>query len=171
METISPEYREMNRRLHQDMPEYGANGHRSAGVVAGIAEQIGTREVLDYGCGKGTLGVTLRARSFAVREFDPAIAGKDTPPEPADLVYCGDVAEHIEPEYLEAFLEDLRRVTRSVLILTVATRPAKKTLADGRNAHLIQEPLAWWLPLLTARFDMRQVVAIPSEFAFIGKAK
>jgi hypothetical protein len=32
--------------------------------------------------------------------------------------------------------------------------PAGKTLPDGRNAHLIQKPSSWWLPKLSAHFDV-----------------
>ena len=31
--TISEEYRELNRKLHEDKPGYGANGHRYAPLV------------------------------------------------------------------------------------------------------------------------------------------
>jgi hypothetical protein len=27
-------------------------------------------------------------------------------------------------------------------------------LVDGRNAHLIQQPPAWWLPRMMARFEL-----------------
>jgi 2-polyprenyl-3-methyl-5-hydroxy-6-metoxy-1,4-benzoquinol methylase len=170
--TISEEYRELNRRLHADKPRYGANGHKALGTVMNVLRAIGGGEVLDYGAGKGTLGTALNANGVVVHEYDPAIKGKDAPPEPADVVYCGDVAEHVEPEYLDAFLDELRRVTKKVLILTVATRPAVKTLADGRNAHLIVEPVEWWLPKITARFDVRELFA-PSggEFTIIGAPK
>jgi uncharacterized membrane protein YkvA (DUF1232 family) len=36
----------------------------------------------------------------------------------------------------------------------VYTGPAKKILSDGRNAHLIQEPIEWWLPRFGERFDL-----------------
>lgn len=171
MQTISENYRDMNRQLHRDKPDYGANGHRYAGMVLEFARVNEAKTILDYGCGKGTLGIALRANDYDVREYDPAIEGKDAPPEPADLVYCGDVAEHIEPEFLVAFLNDLKRVTGKSLILIVATRPAKKFLADGRNAHLIQKPVEWWLPMLTERFDLQYLHANPLEFTFIGVAK
>ena len=171
METLSEEYRDLNRKMHEAKPDYGANGHRNAGMVLRVCETARSREVLDYGCGKGTLGKVLSANGCTVSEYDPAIEGKEAPPEPADVVYCGDVAEHIEPEYLEAFLDDLARVTRKALILIVATRPAVKTLADGRNAHLIVEPVEWWLPKLRARFILTEALVSPQEFIFLGAAK
>lgn len=169
METISEDYRSLNEQLHASNPEYGANGHRNALLVRQVADLYNAESILDYGCGKGTLGAILRKQGYKVKEFDPAIKGKDNPPEPCDVVYCGDVAEHIEPEFVDAFLDDLHRVTDRALVLTVATRAAKKVLADGRNAHLIQEDICWWLPKLKERFVMNKVIADNGEFQFFGE--
>ena len=168
---ISPEYLKLNIDLHATNAGYGANGHRSAPLILMQASESGATTALDYGCGKGTLAPVLRANGLNTAEYDPAIPGKDQVPGPADLVYCGDVAEHIEPEYLDAFLDDLKRVTQGRLIIVVATRPAVKTLADGRNAHLIQEGVEWWLPKLSARFGLVHLYVTPREFTFIGDAK
>jgi hypothetical protein len=42
-----------------------------------------------------------------------------------------------------------------VAFITIHTGPAMKHLPDGRNAHLTQEPIEWWLPKLTDRFDIQ----------------
>jgi hypothetical protein len=54
----------------------------------------------------------------------------------------------------------------------VHTGPAKKTLSDGRNAHINQQPMQWWLPKLWERFDLHSV-QVTGEHAFyvIGYAK
>lgn len=168
---ISPEYIRLNRELHESNPNYGANGHRSAPLILQFANQFAVKTALDYGCGKGTLAPILRANGLETDEYDPAVPGKDYVPRPADIVYCGDVAEHIEPEYLDAFLDDLKRVTKKALIIVVATRPAVKSLPDGRNAHLIQQPMDWWLPKLNDRFKLVHLYANPREFTFIGGVK
>ena len=145
--TISEGYRELNRELHEREPKYGGRAHvAAAAAVYALSRQVSTEDVLDYGCGKGDLA---RGLPFPIREYDPAIPGKDAPPEPADLVVCLDVMEHIEPEYLAAVLQDLQRVVRKVGFFCVACGPAKKVLADGRNAHLIQQSPDWW----RAKFD------------------
>ncbi|NIV37196.1 MAG: hypothetical protein GWN58_49560, partial [Anaerolineae bacterium] len=135
---ITDAYRELNTRLHESNPNYGTSGHKWAKHIGSLAGALETNEILDYGCGKQTLANALP--QFTVHGYDPAIEGLDEPPEPHDLVVCGDVLEHIEPECLDDVLDDLKRVTRGTLFLVVATRPASKTLADGRNAHLIVEP-------------------------------
>jgi 2-polyprenyl-3-methyl-5-hydroxy-6-metoxy-1,4-benzoquinol methylase len=163
---ISSENRALNRQLHERRGDYVTSGARWASTVVQIAEKVGAASILDYGAGKGSLARALGARP--VRQCDPAVPGIDAPPEPADLVVCTDVLEHVEPERLEPVLDHLRRLTRRALFAAVATRPAKKTLADGRNAHLIQEPAEWWLPRLWPRFRIRRFDDLCGELVMIG---
>jgi 2-polyprenyl-3-methyl-5-hydroxy-6-metoxy-1,4-benzoquinol methylase len=164
---ISEEYRSLNSKLHQDRKDYGVQGKMYAPQIRQLAESLQTTDVLDYGCGKGTLAANL---PFPIHQYDPAVAEHDTEPMPADLVVCTDVLEHIEPECLADVLNDLKRVTRHVLFCTVATRPAKKKLADGRNAHLIIETIEWWLPRLMERFTLRNVNAQDEMFVALLEA-
>lgn len=147
---ITDDYRALNKELHKT-GDYGVLGGRLAPSVLGLCEQMGTRDILDYGCGQRLLE---KALGFDIKNYDPAIEGLEAPPEPADLVVCGDVLEHIEPEMLDAVLDDLRRVTRRTGLFVINTGPAKKILADGRNAHLIQASWRWWSPKIVERFDL-----------------
>lgn len=165
---ITEQYRKMNANLHNSNSDYGTSSSRWASIIVDLSNRYETRDILDYGCGKGLLQKSLK---WPVREYDPAIPGKDLPPEPADLVACTDVLEHIEPECLEHVLDDVQRVTRKIVFLTIATRPAKKVLSDGRNAHLIQQPLPFWLPLLWHRFTLVKVVNGQGEFSVLAAAK
>ena len=163
---ISPEYRDLNHQLHQTRPDYGTTVKKYVEQIDHMAQSVGAVSVLDYGCGKGLLAEALP--HLLIAEYDPAIAGKDAPPDQADLVVCVDVLEHIEPECLDAVLDDLHRLTRKAIFLTVATRPAVKFLADGRNAHLIVEPFDWWRPRLEARFKARLCHTSEGEFALFA---
>lgn len=169
MTLITEDYLALNKELHERRPEYGISGVRWAARVAEIAKWVNAITILDYGCGKGTLGLALS--HLLVRGYDPAIEGLSDEPEPADLVVCGDVLEHIEPDCLEAVLDDLKRCTVKAIFLTVVTGPAKKTLSDGRNAHLIQEPAEWWLPKIMARWELQAFHATVGEFAVFATAK
>jgi 2-polyprenyl-3-methyl-5-hydroxy-6-metoxy-1,4-benzoquinol methylase len=151
---ISEEYRQQNKQLHEIRPDYGVGGHKHVKEIKDLAVAMGTKDILDYGCGKRTLEDAL---GFEIKNYDPAFEELSLPAEPADLVVCTDVLEHIEPECIEDVLDDLRRVTKKVAFLTIATRPAVKTLPDGRNAHLIQQDLKWWLPKLWDRFILMSV--------------
>src|SRR6187402_2868658 len=126
---ITPGYLEQNRKLHEG-GYYGLRGSRWAPTVLNVCNVAGSRDVLDYGCGQRTLERDL---GFPIRNYDPCIPGLDAPPEPADVVACTDVLEHIEPECLDEVLDDLKRVTRGIGFFVIAHHPAKKTLPDGRN--------------------------------------
>ena len=140
---ITEEYRELNRKLHASREDYGARGGRFSDAVVSIAQVYNTRDVLDYGCGKGHLRRSLPM--IDVKEYDPAVEGKEEKPGRADIVCCFDVLEHVEPDKLTYVLAHLFELSKKALLMSVATRPAVKFLEDGRNAHLIVEPPIWWL--------------------------
>lgn len=147
---FSDDYKVLQKQLHADL-SYGTSGYKHADRILDIAKRMNTRSILDYGCGKQTL---QKAIPFPITNYDPMIAGLDANPAVHDLVVCSDVLEHIEPECLDGVLAHLREVTGKALFVDVACRPAKKTLADGRNAHLIQEKPSWWLNRILRLFDV-----------------
>lgn len=152
---ISDSYRALNQELHLDRPTYGAGGYRWATTAARLIQQHAYRSVLDYGCGKGTMIEKLRGLvppNVWLQGYDPSFPPFTEPPREADLVMCTDVLEHIEPEHLDAVLADLARLTKKRCVCVIATRPAKKTLPDGRNAHLIVEAETWWLSRVSRHF-------------------
>ncbi len=163
---ISEDYRKMQQQLHEN-PQYGVASVMYAPLVAQVIEGVGATEMLDYGAGKGRLGLTLKEhlkRPLSIRHYDPAIPAWSARPQPCNFVACIDVLEHIEPELLDNVLDDLQRVTAGVGIFTVHTQPAKKVLPDGRNAHIIQQPPAWWLPKFFARFELMTFNRMPMGF-------
>ena len=154
---ISKAYLDTQVALHATR-SYGADGSRWAGVVKGIAKQYDCGSVLDYGCGQGSLARALQGCGLSVREYDPAIQGKNDAPVFADMVACTDVLEHIEPDRLDKVLAHIRQLARKVVFLVVSTRWAVKVLRDGRNAHLIVEPGEWWQARVEAAgFTMQPV--------------
>lgn len=138
---ISEPYRALNVELHGRVPAYGTGGYRWAPVVDLLSCVLKAQTVLDYGCGKGTLREALGAH---VREYDPAIPGKDGRPARADIVCCLDVLEHVEPDCLSAVLADLVSLSGKALLLDVSCKLGGKLLADGRPAHINVQPAAWW---------------------------
>lgn len=171
---ISDGYRAQLRDKHASYTTFGTGGHRLAKLVHSVAERYEVRTILDYGCGKGTLKTVLTdefSAPYDVLEYDPAVPGKEQKPLRADLVVCGDVMEHVEPDYLGAVLDDIRNTARLGVIFVVAVCPAKKTLADGRNAHLIVEPIDWWLHHLIARWDTRRVEHAEKAFLYVGESR
>jgi hypothetical protein len=93
------------------------------------------------------------------------------PPQPCRFVACIDVLEHIEPDLIDNVLDDLKRVTAGVGFFSVGTGPARKVLADGRNAHLIQKPAAWWLPKFMDRFELARFNRTRAGFCIVVEPK
>lgn len=73
--------------------------------------------------------------------------------------------KHIEPEYLDSVIDDLRRIIINTVFFNISTRPARKILADVRNAHLIIKPVNWWLPLFLPHFYIEHLQQ--SEIGFL----
>jgi hypothetical protein len=151
---ITPAYQQLQAAFHVERQDYGANAHRWADRIRSFADQLGTRDILDYGAGKGSL---QRALPFPIKQYDPAMPEFAAPPNPADFVVCLDVLEHIEPECLDDVLAHMGSLTRKMLLAEIATRPAKKFLPDGRNAHLIQQHSNWWLLKLMQNFMIQSI--------------
>lgn len=144
---ISPQYLEMQKILHAAPRGYGGRGEKWAGVLLQVAMAYQATSILDYGCGQGSLGRVLKAQplgAIRVDEYDPAIPGKDGLPDFADLVNVTDVLEHIEPDRLSTVLDHIRTLARKAVFAVISTKETNKVLADGRNAHLIIKPGAWW---------------------------
>ena len=164
---ISYSYREQNRKLHEENEVYGANSAKYFKQVVRLMQKTDCKTVLDYGCGKGGLVKALLDHGMLARGYDPAVEEFFTPQEPADLVVCTDVLEHIEPEYITMVLDDLHRLTLRAIYLIVATGPAQKVLPDGRNAHLIQKSSRDWLYDLLPRFKLVEFMDAGRGFAAV----
>ena len=68
-------------------------------------------------------------------------------------------------------LDELARLTVGHGFFTVHTGPAMKVLADGRNAHLIQQPPDWWLPKFADRFTVAHQQPAPGGFLVVVTPK
>ncbi len=153
--TISDTYLAQQKALHKN-PNYGVASGVYAPLVAKVIDAHDISSIADYGAGKCVLRKKLNEMGkshLAYFPYDPSFPEYGKPKE-ADLVCCIDVLEHIEPEYLSDVLAELHSIMGKAGFFTIHTGPAEKILADGRNAHLIQKPTSWWLPLLCERFEI-----------------
>ena len=108
-------------------------------------------------------------REFEYFPYDPVFPEYGEPVA-ADLVTCIDVMEHIENEFLEEVLDEIKNITQKLSYFSIGTKPAQKKLSDGRNAHLIQKPARWWLPKLCERFDIEHFRASSNNFIVLCKS-
>ena len=144
---ITPEYAALNAELHRTTPEYGSKGYKSAKVLDRLQARFSGKTILDYGSGKGGLKYHLSIRAhdkpiYTVFEYEPALGIDER--QQCDFVTCRAVLEHVEPECLDAVLQDIHRLTLMAAYFSVGTRKSGEYLPDGRNAHQIIESPKWW---------------------------
>lgn len=170
MSLISEQYRQEQQALHA-RGNYGTASIGFADMVTELIDGTGAKSLLDYGSGKMcNLAKHIEpGHDVEYIAYDPGVPGLDGIAEPAELVCCIDVLEHIEPELLDNVLADLRRCTQKYGFFTIHTGPAVKTLSDGRNAHLIQKPPSWWLPKIMETFTLQLFKALPNGFLVVVK--
>ena len=144
---ITEDYKALNKQLHESNPHYGTSGHIWREFVREMSDW-GRLPILDFGAGKCTLAKSL-GPAYKVTNFDPCVPGLDAAPEPHDIVVCGDVMEHVEPDLVMNVLREVRRVTKRKALFVISLKPAQKVLADGRNAHLSLYPQVTWEMFLT----------------------
>lgn len=150
----SEEYKQVLRTTREQRPKWGS----SSPVVRDLRVLLRRKgtTILDYGCGTGSLKKAMPA-PFEVTNYDPSVPEYSTLPDGQfDAVVARHVLEHIEPEYLDATLVEIRDRVRHVAVLTIPHHLAGTTLSDGRNAHLIVEGKDWWLQRLKNIFPVEQ---------------
>lgn len=155
MQLITNEYRKLNENLHNKNLTYGTCGFQYSDAILQLSKKLNTEDILDYGCGKCTLANSL---PFQIHKYDPAIRAFSEDPDPADIVVCTDVMEHIEPELLDNVLAHLKSKTKKIIYLVISTREAQKKLEDGRNAHLIVKDAVYWFAKISEYFDILTLV-------------
>jgi hypothetical protein len=145
----SPGYRAQLR----EMAEKGAwagGGAVYAGEVAKLCRKCEASSLLDYGCGFVDMAAVIARTepwlvgSLKVQSYDPGIPGREQLPEPADVVLCVDVLEHVEPDKVQNVLRHIHSLTIKCALIVIACKPAEKRLPDGRNAHLTIDNSGWW---------------------------
>lgn len=164
-ELISDEYKAEQELLHS-RGNYGTASLKYGDVVSSLIDGTGAKTILDYGCGsmQNLAKVLKPSHDVEYMGYDPAVEEFKDNKEPADLVVCIDVLEHIEPDLLDNVLDDLMMLTDKWAFFTVHTGPAVKVLSDGRNAHLIQKPASWWLPKFFQRWELNTFNATSAGF-------
>ena len=146
---ISEDYRKLQQELHKN-PDYGRASLFFSPLVKQFVQEHDIQSISDYGAGKKVLWEAL-GKFEPYYPYDPAFPEYGVP-MPAELVCCIDTLEHIEPELIDNVLDDLKKIVVKYGFFTIHLGPAKKTLADGRNAHLLQKPVEWWEEKICQRF-------------------
>jgi hypothetical protein len=152
----SPYYRRI-LSIMSEKHSWAGGGAAYVDEVARLCRKCEATSLLDYGCGTVDMGMELvkahqagrlprsqMDRPLIVQSYDPGVRDRKQLPNPADVVMCVDVLEHVEPDKVQAVLRHIYSLTIKCALLVIATRPADKRLPDGRNAHLTIDNSSWW---------------------------
>lgn len=152
---ISEEYKKLNVLLHNQNKGYGDGRPDKWGEVAlDLINKYNAKSFLDYGCGKGNLVKHLEnITNLIVNGYDPCVPEFDNSPEPADIIFCVDVLEHIEEDKIQSVLEHILSLIKKAFFAHVTLTPSNKVLPDGRNAHILLKPEKYWDEMFTNIFN------------------
>lgn len=145
--TTLNQYKEMHRQGH--FP--GHSTRKNSAKIKELIAKHGAKTILDFGSGKGMQYDEQKLHEeWGVERpylYDPAVPGQEVLPNalrPFDGVICCDVLEHLEPDEASKAVFDATIRAKKFSFFSIATYPAKKTLPDGRNAHVLIKTEDWW---------------------------
>lgn len=145
MALIDQQYQQQLSAMHQD-GKFN-NGAKAYKLVKNFISEYQPISLLDFGCGQGGLISTIKNfhPEIAVSGYDPGNQNfNKLPSSTFDAVVSTDAIEHIEPAFLNPTLTKINELMQRCGFFRIACYPAKKSLPDGRNAHLIVETPEWW---------------------------
>lgn len=149
---VTDEYAKQLQQMHQ-RKVIGFGVEPPAKLVE-LIRQHSITSILDYGCGEGNMMARIQEifPDIKMHGYDPGVERFAVIPEKTDLVYSSDVLEHFEPEFIDEGLQKIFKIA-NVHYHNIACHPAKKTLPDGRNCHLIVEQPDWWIEKIESILD------------------
>ena len=158
------------KELHKDESFYASSVlsiHKQ--TIKQFLEVKKCSSILDYGCGKANqyskenihneyfFGIMPSLYDPAVKEFSKLSKGM------FDAVISTDVLEHIEEEDLEKVLEEIYSKADKLVYLGICNSPAEAILPNGRNAHVTQQDIDWWLDKIVPHAKTFTVVYVYGE--------
>lgn len=143
---ISKDYQEQLRIGHKN-PKWMKGQISLPLAIKNFLIEYQASSVLDFGCSQGGLVRNIQQEfpNMLAKGYDPGIPEFEVlPADQFDVIVSTDVLEHVEPDSIDQTLTIIGQKFSRACYLIIASYPAKKSLPDGRNAHLIIENFDWW---------------------------
>jgi cyclopropane fatty-acyl-phospholipid synthase-like methyltransferase len=169
---ISEDYAKQLQMMHSGQGDKIGFGVEPAAKLVEVIKAYPIVTALDFGCGEGNMMARLTEMfsHLQIQGYDPGVERFSTLPEKVDLIYSADVLEHIEPHLLDDTLKNLWNIGR-YQYHNIACHPAKKTLPDGRNCHLIVEEPDWWLEKIKSTIDPNSKITYTNVYHTFKKKR
>jgi len=136
-------YIEQHRKMHEVSKRFrGRSLIQHIPTIKKLMEQHNCSTILDYGCGKATCWPP--EWKPVIQGYDPAYQPFSARPNPADMVICTDVMEHIPESAVSEVLDDIFKLAQTWAYLNICTRDSDKKLPNGKSVHLTVRPPVWW---------------------------
>ena len=155
MTLINEDYKRQLQEMHSTNTKFVGSGEKKLKKIRKFLNQYTPTSLIDFGCSHGEL-LPLLVEHYNIRAvgYDPGVAEFENIPTTAvDCLTSTDVLEHVEPEMIDDTLKIINTLFTKSAFLLIASYPAKKSLPDGRNAHLIIESFDWWKTKLETFID------------------
>ena len=123
-----------------------------------IIDLTKSKSLIDFGCGKAKFYFNkIKIKKIEYKNaiefwnikdyflYDPGVDEFSTYPNlKMDGVLCIDVVEHVPPEDVMNFIDDIFQLAKKFVFIVISCYEGKKQLPDGRNVHLsIKNPKEW----------------------------
>ena len=154
----SKQYITQLQSLHTDSsrPQGFGGKPKKLGKFHKFMDVWNPNSLLDYGCGKGYILSELRDKykNTFCEGYDPAVKMFSALPNKTyECVFSNDVLEHVETHYVEEVLKHINDLSTKYVWLRIDTKPARKVLPDGRNAHITLKSTEWWTNKISKVID------------------
>ena len=165
MTLINDDYKRQLQEMHATNKKFTRSGEKKLRMIKSFVETYQPKSLIDFGCSDGEMLPILSERyNINAIGYDPGVSEFENIPTTAvDCLTSTDVLEHVEPEMIDDTLKIINTLFTKSAFLLIASYPAKKSLPDGRNAHLIIESFDWWRTKLETFIDGK-IVKSTSDF-------
>lgn len=167
---MTAKYKEWYDTVYSAEPGYNIEDVKKLNLVEKLVNPLDRDiKILDVGCGRGHYLKRLKSLGFTniygieVSEECSKQYLQDLPHEVTDfisfaklkkdnnydLIICNDVLEHIHPDEIDEFLDELSRLSNHA-IFGIANH---SDIHQGIQCHLIIQPDSWWNKKLISRYS------------------
>lgn len=155
---ISDKYLALYQKAHKDTSgRYGATSSAKYPYVKKkVLDKYDVKTILDYGCGTGDLINKLNNEGYECYGYDPAVIEYQYKPKAKfDLVVALDLLEHIEEEYVDNVLEDIKNYTNEIALFYISRTTGKPFPGTSIEQHVLgKKSPEWWSKKITPYFKV-----------------